>query len=517
MTKLNAKASIINRVISLVCNFASRTVFIKILGNEYLGLGGMFGNVFSVLSLCELGFGEAVSQSLYKPLARKEFGVIKSIIQYYSKIYRVISALTFTLSVAFMPFLPYVFPDIRKIEGYRAIYLLFVVHQMLSYYFAPKRSLVMCDQRMYAVMAIRTVTSVLLTAVQIFFLYSTQNYLIYIFFRIFFLSADGLVVNMYANRSFPYINDKNFAACEIHKDYKKGVWSNTKALIYHRIGGVINSSADSILISSCLGFSQMGVYSNYSLIIHSVGGFVSLAVNAASASVGNLGATEKAKKSEQVLGKICFANFVMMTNCTALFVNLINPFISWWIGPEKCFGTVETAVIIACFYMSYIRDPVQIFIHSYAVFKSTGPLYIARGILNLVLSLFFVKRYGAAGVFAGTLISTVVTAFFFEPVLLFKGAFGTKPGNFMKAYLSYPVVSTAICLLTLTVTSHMFTYTLLDMIIRAAAVLVLTNISLAIMYGKTDEFRTLISFVPFFRKIKRLNMNKSEHLSNLNG
>ena len=67
--------------------------------------------------------------------------------------------------------------------------------------------------------------------------------------------------------------------------------------------------------------------------------------------------------------------------------------------------------------MSYIRDPVQIFIHSYAVFKSTGPLYIARGILNLVLSLFFVKRYGAAGVFAGTLISTVVTAFFFEVFL----------------------------------------------------------------------------------------------------
>ena len=89
----------------------------------------MFGNVFSVLSLCELGFGEAVSQSLYKPIARKEFALIKSIIQYYSKIYRVISALTFTLSVAFMPFLPYVFPDIRKIEGYRAIYLLFVVHR----------------------------------------------------------------------------------------------------------------------------------------------------------------------------------------------------------------------------------------------------------------------------------------------------------------------------------------------------------------------------------------------------
>ena len=57
LTKKNAAYSIINRIVTLVCNFICRSVFINILGGEYLGAGGMFGNVFAVLSLAELGFG----------------------------------------------------------------------------------------------------------------------------------------------------------------------------------------------------------------------------------------------------------------------------------------------------------------------------------------------------------------------------------------------------------------------------------------------------------------------------
>ena len=76
MTKLNAKASVINRIITLVSNFICRTVFIKCLSAEYLGVGGMFGNVFAVISLIELGFGEAVSQAMFKPVAHENHGEI---------------------------------------------------------------------------------------------------------------------------------------------------------------------------------------------------------------------------------------------------------------------------------------------------------------------------------------------------------------------------------------------------------------------------------------------------------
>lgn len=484
LTKRNAKASVLNRIVTLICNFVCRSVFIRILGNEYLGAGGMFGNVFSVLSLCELGFGEAASQSLYKPLADGDTHRIKAILAYYAKVYRYVSFVTLVLSMAVMPFLPVFFSDIGKIDSYRTIYLLFVAHQLLSFYFAPKRALVMCNQRMYAVMSIRTVTSLVMSAAQVFFLLKTGNYAVYIFLRIFFLTLDGFAVNLYADKRYPYISELTVPPNPVSETYKKRVWHNTRSLILHRIGGVINTSTDSILISSRLGLAHMGVYSNYSLIIGSVGSFVSLAVGAASASIGNLGATENAERSERVLRRLCFANFILLTNCAAVFINLLSPAIALWLGRDMCFGLAETAVIVGCFYLSYIRDPVQIFLHSYGVFRSTGKLYLARGLLNLILSLAFVKQYGAVGVFGGTLASTALTALVAEPILLFREAFARPVGSFLREYLSYPLSAAAICAASFAATGFLDAYSIGGAILRGAAVLLFTNATLVVFYGK---------------------------------
>ena len=56
--------------LKILVQFVSRTVFIQVLGREYLGLGGLFTNILMMLSLAELGFGEAITFSLYGPLAR---------------------------------------------------------------------------------------------------------------------------------------------------------------------------------------------------------------------------------------------------------------------------------------------------------------------------------------------------------------------------------------------------------------------------------------------------------------
>ncbi len=496
LTKKNAAYSIINRIITLVCNFICRSVFITILGSEYLGAGGMFGNVFAVLSLAELGFGEAVSQSLYKPLAEDDTDGICRIMRYFAKVYRMIGLVTLALCTAFMPFLPTVFSDIEKIERYRAVYLLFAVHQVLSYYFAPKRALVMCDQRMYAIMAFHTISSVLVTAAQVVFLYLTHSYLIYIFLRIFFLALDGFAVNAYADRVYPFLSKcAQKAATPVDAAYKTHVWNSTRSLILHRIGGVINSSTDSILISSHLGLAHMGVFSNYSLIIHSLGSFVALAVGAASASIGNLGVTESKEKSIRVLRLISFGNFVLLTNCSVLLVNLIGAFITLWIGAEHLFGMAETAVIIACFYMSYIRDPVQIYLHSYGVFKSTGYLYLARGILNLVLSLAFVKQFGAVGVFAGTLVSTVATAFFCEPPLLFRSAFDVNPKKFMKEYFAYPLVTLFICLITWPIGQSIPAESIGALLFRGICVFMVCNAVILFLYGKSDRLQSLKNYM----------------------
>lgn len=60
-----------NTILVSILGFISRTVFIHILGTDYLGLAGLLGNVLGFLSISELGIATAIGFSLYKPAGGK--------------------------------------------------------------------------------------------------------------------------------------------------------------------------------------------------------------------------------------------------------------------------------------------------------------------------------------------------------------------------------------------------------------------------------------------------------------
>ena len=68
----NVTVTIIMQVVRNILAFISRTVFVYVLGAEYLGVNSLFTDVLTVLSFAELGIGNAMVFSLYKPLADKD-------------------------------------------------------------------------------------------------------------------------------------------------------------------------------------------------------------------------------------------------------------------------------------------------------------------------------------------------------------------------------------------------------------------------------------------------------------
>ena len=75
------------QLVSMLLSFASRTVFIYVLGEEYLGVNGLFSSILSVLSFSELGIGAAITYELYKPIADKDSEKIRSLMLFYKKAY----------------------------------------------------------------------------------------------------------------------------------------------------------------------------------------------------------------------------------------------------------------------------------------------------------------------------------------------------------------------------------------------------------------------------------------------
>ena len=87
---INFISGIGNRLLTMLLSFAVRTVFVKCLNAEYLGVNGLYTNILTMLSLAELGFGTAMVYSMYKPLAEKDEQKLRQLMKLYKKVYIII-------------------------------------------------------------------------------------------------------------------------------------------------------------------------------------------------------------------------------------------------------------------------------------------------------------------------------------------------------------------------------------------------------------------------------------------
>jgi len=106
----NISYAIIGQFFGVLISFITRTLFIRHLGTQYLGIDGLFTNVLSVLSLAELGIGTAIIYSLYKPLAENNTEVIKSLMALFKKAYTVIGVVILSTGLVMTVFLTVLFP-----------------------------------------------------------------------------------------------------------------------------------------------------------------------------------------------------------------------------------------------------------------------------------------------------------------------------------------------------------------------------------------------------------------------
>ena len=101
----NTAASIVIQMGTTMLNFVSRTIFIRVLGEEYLGISGLFGNILNMLSLAELGIGTTITYWLYEPMAKYDETKLSILMSVYKKIYNVIGIVVLVLGLSLTPFL----------------------------------------------------------------------------------------------------------------------------------------------------------------------------------------------------------------------------------------------------------------------------------------------------------------------------------------------------------------------------------------------------------------------------
>ncbi|WP_367924252.1 lipopolysaccharide biosynthesis protein [uncultured Ruthenibacterium sp.] len=413
----------------------ARVFFVRFLTAEYLGLSNLFTNILSVFSLVELGIGPAMTFSLYEPLAHQDVEKIKSLMQLYKKAYRGVGILLLILGVCGLSFYRFFMESVPDIPHLDLIYLLFVFNTAISYFYSYKRSLIITDQRRYIATFFRYGFYIILNIVQIFALWLTKSYLLFLLVQILFTWTENFCISKTADRMYPYLKEKKVYPLE--KKELSRIKRDIGAMVFHKIGGLSVNSTDNIILTKFLGLVVSGVYSNYALIIQALKMVTQQFFQSLIASVGNLKASAEEQKVLSVFYRILFLSFWLFSFVSIGLGILVNPFVKLWLGPEYCLDSFTAMVLAMNFFFYAVRQAVLTFR------DATGTYYYDRykplfeAAINLVASVLLVQKWGVAGIFLGTMLGFLLTGFWVEPFVLYKHVFHCSLKGYFKKYFFY--------------------------------------------------------------------------------
>lgn len=500
----NMAISLILYGVSYIAVFISRTFFVKILGNDYLSVSGLFTNVITLVSFSELGLGSASVFCLYQPIADKNHGKIKSLLNFFGKLYKGVALLTIILGVILIPFLSYLvdMEDMSFDQHYLVIvYLLFIINTSVSYIFVQKKLFLTADQKNYIANTIQQTVHIAQLVIQTIFLVVTHNYIGYLMIQIFCTITTNMIIAKYVERKYRDVFSTSDIVT-IEKNEKKDIAQNVGSIFLYKIGAVILNGTDNIIISTCLKTSFVGLCSNYLLVINAINSVVMQCFNGIGASIGNHAVRASKKEQEQVFRQLDIFCVFVFSFCSVCLAALLNILIPIWLGQDFLLPQITVLSLVLAFYVTGVNQIPSLYRTSLGLFRSARFFPLLASISNIVLSIILAKIMGLSGVFWAT---SIVRFLFFALVdsrLTYVKGFEMSP---IRYYLNY-VYRLVVLFGTYFLVDHVLksisipSLSFLGLVLHTCICTGLTLVCLVIAYSWNEEFKMLIKRFSSFIK-----------------
>ncbi len=486
----NVKVNLIGQMANNVLKFICRTVFVYVLGEEYLGISSLYTNILLLLGVSELGFSSAVTYSLYRPLAEGDESKVCSIMHFYKNAYRIIGCVILILGLSLMPFLPVLMNGTTDKVNIYVFYLLFLGQSVLSYFcFAYKQTLLLADQKKYMVDFVVYGVQVSTNIVQILILLIRRSFFEYTIAALTSTVLSNLIISVIVDRKYSYIRKK---PDKLPLEEIKKIVAQVYAMFLYRVCNIIGVATDNLIISSNIGVLMVGLYDNYAMIVNVIQEILSSVLHAFTGSLGNLYVLESDKKNAFIFRCLNLVNLWFIIFASVSFLVLFQPFITLWIGGQYKLDNIVVFIITMNFATNHMQGVVQIFKDTTGLFRRGKYRPVATVILNLVISIILVRMMGIGGVFLGSIISRMCTTWWYDGWLIHRHAFHESP---MRFYLDCIISAGLIVGMAGGIQWIGMAAGLqadwLGIIIRGLLCLILVNGFLYIKYRNSEEFQYL--------------------------
>lgn len=490
---INSIIALICQLFNLILSFVTRTIFIRLLGAEYLGVNGLFTNILTILSFAELGIGNAIIFNMYKPLACGDQEKIKSLMLLYKKTYTIIGCIVAGVGVIVTPFLHLIVknePDIS--ENISLLYLLFLANTASSYFFIYKRNILIADQKSYMTIIVTQCVLIFKTILQTVFLFFTHNFIIYLVIQISCTLLENIVCSVVADIQYPYLKEK---AYPLAPHETKRIFTDVKALALYKFGSVILNGTDNILLSAFVGVKEVGLVSNYVLLTTSCNSILQRITEAFTASIGNLNASENTEKQYDIFKKILFITAWIYGFASVGLAVVSQSFIDAWLGKDYILGNIFVFAVVAEFYIKGVHSVSYTYRSTLGFFvEGKWAALFAAGI-NLVLSILLCRAIGLTGIFIATPIARALSIGIVDPVLIFNHGFKKKVSEYYLIYIMYLTIFVIIGIACNLIQGYIPMIGWGGVIIKAIIVTIMFNGSMIVIFHRSKIFKELCGMV----------------------
>lgn len=509
---LNLMTSFGGQALTTLLKFITRTVFIQTLGKQYLGINGLFSDILTMLSLTELGIDTAINYQLFKPLAEHNDKRVRILMKFYKQAYRVIGIAILVLGLSLIPLLPYLIRDYDSLAvlGIDAtlIFLLYLLQSVSSYLFFAYRSAAMkANQRKYILDIADYVVNIVMNIVQI---------LILVFFKDFVLFTASYImsniVKNYVNAIIAQRDSPEFFIKEpdsLSKDEIFGLFKDCGALFVYKVNGVVLKATDNLVLSSFIGLSVVGIYSNYLLFYAAIRGFLNQIYNAVKASMGNLFAIGSIEKRYHFFRVMNLLTVIVYGTAAIGIAVCANELLTVWVGADYTFAQPLPILIGIELLFHGLKMNLGQIRNVSGAFRQMWYRPILGIIINVTVSICLVRPYGVYGVILGTISADILTNFLVDPRIIHKYSFENyRPvSDYYKLNLMYLTILCLMCAIELFVCGNIATgYGWFSVFLHILIIVITVPLVYLVLFRSSDECQYLFGLMgSIYKKIVSRN------------
>lgn len=422
----NTSTSLIYQLITIICGLILPRLILNEFGSDINGLVNSIKQFLTVISFLELGVGAVVQSALYKPLAENDSVKLSQIVTSANKFFRKIAVILSVYILILLIFYPKV---VEYKFGYIFIDTLIIaisIGSLVQYYFGIVDMLFLkAAQRGYVQYIPQSVSIILNTFISYLLIKSGASIQIIKFVSSLIYLIRPIVLRVYIRKNYN-LNYREIYSTEPIKQKWNGMAQH--------IAAIVLDGTDVIVLSVFSTLANVSIYSVYYLVVSGVKQLFMSLTNGFQSLIGELWAKKELDELTRIFGWfewLVHTGTVFFFGCAGV---LMIPFVKVYtkgISDADYVQPLFSVLLICANACHCLRLPYNIMILAGGHYKQTQSNYIISALINIVISILAVNKYGLIGVAIGTL-----AAMLYQTILMAiydsKNLINWPLNNFMK-------------------------------------------------------------------------------------